>query len=147
MFNNKEHLCFLEGLRNCYAFTHVNIPSCPEVFCETLTLMHSSGSTFPCILRVHFCTCTSACIELALASLCSQWSSVVHMRMDPSCLLQRRSAFNHSFWVVSPPTTLPCVYHIKLLYQSDRCPSSLMHRGSWLECLDLPAMGAVSSRK
>ena len=40
--------------------------------------------------------------ELALVSLCSQRSSVVHMHVDPSCLLPHYSGFEHSFWIVPP---------------------------------------------
>ena len=50
------------------------------------------------------CTHTSACMEPALVNLCSQRSSIVHMRVDPSCLLWHHSTFEHSFWIVPPPT-------------------------------------------
>ena len=45
------------------------------------------GSAFPCILLFLSCSCAYACLELVLVCLCSQRSSVVHVRVDPSCLL------------------------------------------------------------
>lgn len=36
---------------------------------------------------VHLRTCVTARFKLALVNLSSQWSSVVHMCMDPLCLL------------------------------------------------------------
>ena len=45
------------------------------------------GSAFPCILLFPSCSCAYACLELVLVCLCSQRSSVVHVRVDPSCLL------------------------------------------------------------
>ena len=38
-----------------------------------------------CCVRSY--TCSSACFEPALASLYSQWSSVIHMHVDPLYLL------------------------------------------------------------
>ena len=83
-------------------------------------------------------------MEPVLVSLCNQWSSIAHMRVDPSCLLWRHSTFGHSFWIV-PPYPFP-IFPLYILYQCDGCPSSLLRGGSWLGCQDLPAMGAVSSR-
>ena len=59
---------------------------------DALVLVHWAGVCIP----LHFCcvclcTCTSACFELVLVSLCSKQSSVVHMYMYPSHLLQHHS--------------------------------------------------------
>jgi len=71
--------------------------------CASLSLRGLHSLVFYC---VHSCTCASECFELnvALISPCSQWSFVVHMHMDPSCL--RCSTFLHSSMVsvLSPPT-------------------------------------------
>ena len=111
--------------------------------CASLSLRGLHSLVFNCN---HSCTCASECFELnvALISPCSQWSFVVHMRMDPSCL--RCSTFLHSSMVsVSPPAPL-FPQNIYYNYQCDGCPPSLLGGGSWLGCQDLPAMGAVSSR-
>ena len=52
--------------------------------------------------------------ELALLSMCSQWSSDVHMHVDPSCLLPHHSGFKHySFWVA--PDHHPPSYILDML--------------------------------
>ena len=62
-----------------------------------------------------FC-CLRLCFELALVTLCRQQSSVIHMHMDPSCLLQRCPAFEHVSGLFSPPTLpwLFCLYCISI---------------------------------
>ena len=45
------------------------------------------GLRSPAFCCVRLCSCAYACLELVLVSLCSQRSSVVHVRVDPSCLL------------------------------------------------------------
>ena len=67
---------------------------------------------------VRSCICASACFELALVSLCSQCSSLVHMLMDTSCLLY--SAILRSSIVSGLFPPLPCFHCI--LYQCDGCP-------------------------
>ena len=77
---------------NCYALPPVH-PPMSMFLCASGVLqgtcvsalvrgMHSLA--FHC---VRSCSCGCACFELALVNLCSQWSAVVHMRMDPMCLL------------------------------------------------------------
>ena len=99
------------------------------------------GSALPCIVCSY--TCGSACVEPVLVSLCSQQSSVVHMRVDPSCCSAiLRSSIVSGLFLPSPSPFFP----LYILYQCDRCPVFPSTWDSWLGCQDLPAMGAVSSR-
>ena len=45
------------------------------------------GLRSPVFCCVPSCSCAYACLELVLVCLYSQRSSVVHVRVDPSCLL------------------------------------------------------------
>ena len=101
------------------------------------------GSLAFCVI----CSCTwaSTCMEPALVNLCSQWSPVVHMHVDPSRLLQCHSMFEHSFWVI-PPLPFPFFHCIYTYYICDGCPSFHLRGGSWLGCQDFSAMREVSSR-
>ena len=93
-------------------------------------------------IAMHLCQCIRQGSALHCVLLCSfvhqriQRSCVFHIHVDRSCLLQFRYAFKNSFWVVP----------VVLLYQCHRCPSSLLHGGSWLGYQGLPDMRAVSSR-
>ena len=118
-------------MNSCVNIIYVNVPSCPAAFCETSASVRGLRSLAFCCVRS--CTRASACFELALVRLCGQRSSVVHMCADPSCLLWRRSAFEHSFWIVFP---YPSLFPLYILYQCDGCPSSLLRGGSWLGCQD-----------
>ena len=120
--------------------------------------MHTRQSIYLCqgsckLRDVMWGTCTSAsvmgrhslsvcclclCFELALVTLCRQRSSVIHMHMDPSCLLQHCPAFEHGSGLFPPPT-LPCLF---CMY----CALFPLCVGAHGWCQDLPAMGAVSSR-
>ena len=93
-------LSSLKGLWNCYAtcanvFAYVNVPSCVLVFCEALVPVHLSGVCIP----LHFALFVPAPVPLhaliVLISLCCQQSSVVHMCVDPFCLLLGNSTFKH----------------------------------------------------
>ena len=110
----------------------------------TCTGASSRGLRSQAFCCVCLCTYASACIELASVSLCSQRSSVVHMHMDPSCLLSHHSMNSSIVSGLFPH--YPPLFLLYVLYQCHRCPSSLLHGCSWLGCQDLPAMGAVSSR-
>ena len=67
-------------------YLYVNVPSCPTVFCEALTLVHAAELCPPLLFCVVCsCTCASTCAEPVLVSLCHQRSYAVHMRVDPSC--------------------------------------------------------------
>ena len=117
----------------------------PAVLCNALVLVRQAGVCIP----LHFscvclCTCTSACFELVLVSLCSKQSSVVDMGIYPSHLLC--SAILHASIVSGLSPSYPPLFPLYLLHQCDGCPSSLLRKGSWLGCKDLPAIGAVSSR-
>ena len=125
------------------AFPYVGVLLCPVVFCEALAPVHLSGVCVQVFCCVQSCTCTSACLELALVSLCSQWSSVVHMHMDASCIRCSTLLPSSIAGLFSPYPHLIPQY---ILYQCDRCPCSLLCGGSWLCCQDWLAMGAVSSR-
>ena len=89
--------------------THQCIHLCQSSFMPNGVLLGTStsargrvlGSLAFCV--VCSCTWASTCMEPALVNLCSQWSPVVHMHVDPSCLLQHHSMFEHSFWVACPP--------------------------------------------
>ena len=139
-------------LRVCRCVRHMRqcIHLCQHSFVSYGVLWGTCASAWGRGLRslavsvVCSCTRASACVEPALVSLCSQRSSITHMRVDPSCLLWRHSTFEHSFWIV-PSLPFP-IFPLYILYQCDGCPSSLLRGGSWLGCQDLPAMGAVSSR-
>ena len=88
-----ERVCV--PLRVCGIVMHVHqyirlcqCSSCLPVFCLAVVPVHPAGVCNP----LHFCfvclcTCTIECVELALVNLCSQRSSVVHMCVDPLCLL------------------------------------------------------------
>ena len=111
-----------------------------------LAPVHVRGLRCIVFCCVRSCTCTSACLELALVSLYSQGSSVVHMHVDPSCIHCSTilpSTIAAGLFPPHPPL-FSNVYIIN--YQCDGCPCSLLRGGSWLGCQDLPAMGAVSSR-
>ena len=150
---NKECLCSLKGLRICYAYVPVHLTMSAflyalHCFLRCLHQCICQGSAFPCILLYSFITCTSACLEVGLVSLCNQCSSVVHMCMDPLCICCSEvlplSIASGLFSSPHPWPTIPFFYCI--LYQCDRCPSSLLGGVSWLGYHDLPAIGAVSSR-
>ena len=76
-----------------------------------------------------------------MVSLCRQQSSVIHMHVDPSCLLQRCPAFEHISGLFLPH---PPFFVLYVLYHCSWCPFSPLRGDSWLGCQDLPAMGAVS---
>ena len=85
------------------AFAYVSVLSCPVVFCEALCASASIRGRFSLVFcSVPSYTCASACLELVLVSLYNQWSSVIHMHMDPLCV--------HCSPVFPP--TLPCFYCI-----------------------------------
>ena len=139
IFNNKEHLYLLEGLQNCVARALVHTPmsvflSCPAVFSEALAPVHSSRVCVP----LHFTVFVHA---LAPVHTLSE-----RRHVDPLCLLHSHSVFKHSFWVASPPpSSLILTICIINYQQCEGCPSSLLHKGSWLGFQDLPTIGAVSS--
>ena len=77
---------------------------------------------------VHSCTSTSACFEPALATLCGQRSSVVHMRVDPSSVCC--SAFLAASTVSGLlPPTLSCFHCIYYISATGAPPSA------WGSCL------------
>ena len=94
------------------------------------------GSLAFCV--VCSCTWASTCMEPALVNLCSQWSPVVHMHVDPSCLSIVSGLF--------PPLPFPFFHCIYTYYVCDGCSSFHLHGGSWLGCQDFSAMREVSSR-
>ena len=49
----------------------------------TSTSASARGLGSPAFSCVRLCSCAYACLELVLVSLCSQRSSVVHVRVDP----------------------------------------------------------------
>ena len=111
-------------LRVCRCVRHMRqcIHLCQHSFMSSGVLWGTCASACGRGLRslafsvVCSCTHASACVEPALVSLCSQRSSITHMRVDPSCLLQRHSTFEHSFWIV-PPYPSPffhCIYYISV---------------------------------
>ena len=139
----KEHsLKGLQSLGNCYAHAPVHSPMSRFLHTQGCFARHlyqciCQGSAFPFILLCSFT------FELALVSLCGQRSSVIHMHVDPSCLLQRCPVFEHVSGLFLPHTPFFVLY---VLYQCSWCPFSPLRGDSWLGCQDLPAMGAVSSR-
>ena len=98
------------------------------------------GSLAFCV--VCSCTWASTCMEPALVNLCSQWSHVVHMHVDPSCLLQCHSMFEHSFWVAPPPPTLPffsTVYkYIHTIFVTGALLSICMGAHGWVATICQP---------
>ena len=73
----------------------------PAVFCEALACVSAlvrglRSLAFHC---VRSCSYACACFELALVNLCNQPSAVVHMRVDPPCLLESLG--------FSPPPSFP----------------------------------------
>ena len=86
------------------------------------SLVPRNVSRGPCTVRglrslafccVRLCTCGSACFELVLVSLCCQQFSVVHVRVNPPCLLLHYcSVFKRSFWVVVLTTSFLCFHRI-----------------------------------
>ena len=135
---------YVELLCTCAsAFLYVSVPLSPVVFCEALAPVHLSGVCVQAFCCVQSCTCTSACLELALVSLCSQWSSVVHMHMDASCI--RCSTLLPSSIAGLFPHTLSWFHSIYYTSVTGALVP-LLCGGSWLGCQDWLAMGAVSSR-
>ena len=112
----------------------------PALFCKALGLVHPSGVCCVCS-----CTCASACFELALVTMCSQQSSVVHMHVGPWCVCCSAVLPSSVVSGLSPPS-YPPLFPLFIFYQYDGCPFSLLCMCSWLGCQDLPAMGGVSSR-
>ena len=68
----------------CHAFVTVHSPMsmflhAQQCFKRHLCQCIRQGSVLPCILLLLFVHLHSACVELALVSLCSLRSSVIHM--------------------------------------------------------------------
>ena len=111
------------------AFTYVNVPLCPAVFCEALAPVHPAGDCIP--LHFAVCVCAPAPVH-ALSLLLSTCVWIPHV-----C----RSAFLHSS-IVSGLSPLPSLVSTAYIISVWRVPFF----PSWLGCQDLPAIGAVSSR-
>ena len=82
---------------------------CAESLCT-----HASASVrglhCPAFCCVHLCSCIYTCLELVLVSLCSQWSAVVHMHVNPLCLLYRQSACELFASPLLPQLKLTCLW-------------------------------------
>ena len=129
------------------AFTYVNVPSCPTMFCEALAPMHAAGVCAPRLfaLFVHTpapvhawsqCCCCCAVSSLMLSTCawipCVCCSAILRSSIVPG---------------LSPPPSLPFfLLYLYYNYRCNRCASSLLCGASWLGCQDLPVMGKVSSR-
>ena len=79
-----------------------------------------SGLPSLAFCSIHSCTCTSACLEVGLVSLCNQCSSVVHMCLDPLCIccsevlpLSIASGL-FSCPTPCPPSLFPIAYYISV---------------------------------
>jgi len=108
-----------------------------------------AGASIRGVCSLAFCcvrswTYASARFELVLISLCSLWSSVVHVCMDPPCISCSTILSTHTVSGLSSPH--PPLFPLYIFYQFDRWHSSLLHGGSWLGWQDLPAIGAILSR-
>ena len=104
--------------------------------------------------RFHFAVCVGAPALVHALSQCWQHvQSMVLILLSSCTCIPRvccRSTVLYSSIVsgLFPPfpNPYPPLFPMYIIYQCDGCPSSLMHRDSWLGCQDLPSMGAVSSR-
>ena len=123
-----ERLCSLDSMWNCYAHvpvhSHMSVFPCPQwYFVRHLHQCICQGSVFPSVLlcsimHMHQCMLGAS---ISTVSLCSQWSSVVHMHMDASCI-RCSSLVPSSIAGLFPPYPLLIPQYI--LYQCDRCPCS-----------------------
>ena len=112
------------------AFAHVNVPSCPTVFCEALAPMHAAWvcASLLFLLFVHapsrLCQCMrGASIGKPVQSAVLCCPRVWIPRVCCSAIL-RASIVSGLF-----PPYPPLFSTVSIIYQCDRCPSSLF-RGS-----------------
>ena len=120
---------------------HSFVPS--GLFRATCTSACVRGLCCQAFSCVRSCSCTSACLEPVLVSVCSQWSSVVHIQMAPSCI-----CCSTLLPIVSRlfPPNLPSFHCIIYYTRETGALFPFCVGGSWLGCQDLLAMGAVSSK-
>ena len=145
-----ERLCSLDSMWNCYAHvpvhSHMSVFPCPQwYFVRHLHQCICQGSVFPSVLLcsiMHMQQCMLGA-SISTVSLCSQWSSVVHMHMDASCI--RCSSLLPSSIAGLFPHTLSWFHSIYYTSVTGALVP-LLCGGSWLGCQDWLAMGAVSSR-
>ena len=97
--------------------------------CEALMPVHPSGVCVP----LHFAVFVHApaCFELVLVSLCSQRSSVVHMRVDPSCISCSAILSSSIVSGLSSPT-LPCFYRIYSISVTGALPPFSVEAQGWV---------------